>query len=259
MIAGYYDREGYPNIYTGPTNSGLMPLDNSSWSDWTDDSGANKHQCPLSATHDGLDGRTTRGHVDDYWVENNDNNDDPFVTNTWAEHSYGDCTGDYMKTNQTSNYGNPDGATTFYYFAEDNGDPLTASDMEGYGIEDEDGGYGFKLFFESRGYTVIQMYNQNIDDGSNGGFTFTQYKAEIDAGNPIMIHVTGHTMVGVGYNTVDNTVYLHDTWDYDMHSMIWGGSYSGMDHKHVTVIRLAEEASPTPVVVLSPIYYILGM
>ena len=26
MIAGYYDRNGYPNMYTGPTNGGVMPL-----------------------------------------------------------------------------------------------------------------------------------------------------------------------------------------------------------------------------------------
>jgi len=31
MIAGYYDRNGFPNIYTGPTDGGVMPLDNSSW------------------------------------------------------------------------------------------------------------------------------------------------------------------------------------------------------------------------------------
>ena len=31
MIAGYYDRTGFGNMYAGPTNSGVMPLDNSSW------------------------------------------------------------------------------------------------------------------------------------------------------------------------------------------------------------------------------------
>lgn len=30
MIAGYYDRNGFDNMYAGPTNGGLMPLDNSS-------------------------------------------------------------------------------------------------------------------------------------------------------------------------------------------------------------------------------------
>ena len=29
MLAGYYDRTGYPDMYVGPTNGGVMPLDNS--------------------------------------------------------------------------------------------------------------------------------------------------------------------------------------------------------------------------------------
>jgi len=237
MIAGYYDRTGYPFVYAGPTNEGKMPLDNSSWPDWTDSAGDNRHQTPLSATHDGLDGRKGRGHVDDYWVEYGNDDDDPFVVNDWEEHTYGECTADFMKTNQTTNYSNSDGATTFYYY--NSGDPLTAEDMEKYDVEDKDGAYGLKLFFESRGYSVPVLYSQKIDAVEDGGFTFEQYKAEIDAGHPVLIHVTGHTMTGVGYDDENSTIYLHDTWDYDTHTMTWGGSYSGMDHQSVSVIHLA--------------------
>ena len=60
MIAGYYDRTGYPNMYSGPTNGGVMPMDNSSWPDWWDGYDW-RHQCPLSATHNGLDERAVRG------------------------------------------------------------------------------------------------------------------------------------------------------------------------------------------------------
>jgi len=94
MIAGYYDRRGYGNMYAGPTNSGVMPLDNSSWPDWVDSHGDPRSQCPLSATHNGLDGRAVNGHVDDYWIYYNQPGPDPFVTNGWTEHTYGDCTGD---------------------------------------------------------------------------------------------------------------------------------------------------------------------
>ena len=38
-IAAIYDREEYPNIYTGPANGGVMPLDNSSWPTYTDAAG----------------------------------------------------------------------------------------------------------------------------------------------------------------------------------------------------------------------------
>lgn len=31
MYFGYYDRNGYPNIYTGPTNGGVFPITNAVW------------------------------------------------------------------------------------------------------------------------------------------------------------------------------------------------------------------------------------
>ena len=236
MIAAYYDRTDYPNMYTGPggTPAGVMPMDNSEW-------GYMAGECPLSATHMGYDGLATRGHVDDYWVEYLSPADDPWYVNGWTEHTYADCTGDFMKTNQTTNYGNVDGSTAFYNYTD--GTPLTAADMEGAGIDDEDGGYGIKLFYESRGYTVVTMYNQYIQgQGSDPdlGFTYEQYKVEIDAGRPVMIHVEGHTMVGIGYDdSVSDLMYIRDTWDYNTYTMIWGGSYYGMNHYAVTIVQLA--------------------
>jgi hypothetical protein len=243
MIAGYYDRKGYGNIYVGPTNSGIAPLDNSVWPRWKDSSGTSYAQCPLSATHKDLDGRSSRGHVDDYWVKYGDSGDDPYQSGGWRQHTYGTCTGDYMRTNQAVNYydsdeyGNPDGATVFYYFS--NGAPLTAAKMEEYGVDVQDGAYGFKRFLESRGYKVTTLYTQVIDTVDSDGFTFDQYKAEIDAGRPVFIHVRGHTMTGIGYDADTRKVYLHDTWDYDTHVMTWGDSYADMDQWGVTVVHLA--------------------
>ena len=241
MISGYYDRVGYWNMYAGPTNGGVMPMDNSSWPDFHD--GTNwRHQCPLSATHNGLDGRTTNGHVDDYWISYGSGGPDPFVGN-WPEHTWGDCTADFMKTNMASApYSNTDGETGFWNYTD--GSPLSAADLEYYGAGyyDDDGGYGHKLFYESRGYTVVEMYNQYIYGykGTTLGFTYDQYKAEIDAGRPVMIHVEGHTMVGVGYDDSTNTMYIHDTWDYSTHTMTWGGTYSDMLHYAVTIVKLTE-------------------
>jgi hypothetical protein len=244
MMAGYYDRTGYVNMYAGPTNGGVMPMDNSIWPDWHD--GVNlRDQCPLSATHNGLDGRGIKGHVDDYWVSYGSSAPDPFIDN-WPEHAYGDCTGDYMKTNQY-NYGNSDGSTKFFYYT--SGAETHDYDLEtaGPGYYDHDGGYGLKLFYESRGYTVTSMYNQyllGVDPDEAGplpvttdGCVFDDYKAEIDAGRPVLIHVRGHTMLGYGYDDPD-TIYIHDTWDYNSHTMPWGGSYSGMQHLGVTVFQL---------------------
>jgi hypothetical protein len=230
MNAGYYDRTGFSNMYTGPTNGGVAPMDNSIWGTVVIN-GEVRSQCPLSATRMGVDGRTERGHVDDYWIKYGSTLPDPFITNGWTEHTYSDCTGDFMKTNQY-NYGNSDASTVFYF--NNDGSPYSGN---GYG---DDGMYGFKLFFESRGYTVTTFYNQYIY-GYNGnilGFTFAQFKQEIDAGRPVLIQVSGHTMLGMGYNDTGNKVYLHDTWDYSTHEMTWGGSYAGLQHFGVGVISL---------------------
>ena len=234
MMAGYYDITGYYNMYTGPTNGGVAPLNNSTWGGvWIN--GEYRKQCPLSATRNGLDGRTTRGHVDDYWIQYGNSSADPWITNGWTQHTWGDCTGDYMGTNQSS-FSNTDGSTTFYYYT--NGAPLyNYNAPSGY----KDGCYGLRAFFESRGYTVIINYNQYIYPyGSNTqGFTFNQYKQEINAGRPVLIQITGHTMLGYGYDDAGQTIYLRDTWDYSQHSMSWGGSYSGMTHYGVVIIQLA--------------------
>jgi len=225
----------------------VMPMDNSSWPDTVDACGDERHNTPLSATALGLDGRTTKGHVDDYWVCYGSTDPDPFYGN-WTEHGYADCTADYMYTNQTSNYGISDGSTQFWGYS--NGQPLPCSLLEAEGGDYAiDGAVGLKNFYQSRGYTVDQCYTQNIDTVASGGFSFQQYKDEIDAGRPVMIQVEGHTMVGVGYDDASNLVYLHDTWDWSVHSMTWGGSYYNMDMYAVTIVTLAsapEPPSPTP-------------
>ncbi len=241
MMAAWYDRNGYPNVYTGPTGGGLAPLNNSMYPDVVIN-GERRHQTPLSATHKGLDGRKTRGHVDDYWVKYGSTNTDPYYRH-WTEHTYSSCTGDYMKTNQWyHDQKNSDGSTTIYNWTS-SGKPLTAADMESLNIHTKDGPYGLKLFFESRGYSVTTLYNQNIDARFSGGFSFAQYKSEIKAGRPVMIHVKGHTMEGIGWKD-PNIVRLHDTWDYNVHEMTWGGSYSGMKHQSVSVLHLKEVNNP---------------
>jgi len=242
MIAGYYDRTGYNNMYTGPSNGGIMPLNNSTWPNVVIN-GETRSQCPLSASRMGVDGRSEKGHVDDYWYMYG-SEQDPYYGN-WTQHAYGECTADYMGTNQFHNFGASDGATRFY--SNLNGTPLY--DYTGSEPNERDGCHGFRLFMESRGYDVQANgnYSQRIYgyEGNTQGFTYDQFKAEIDAGRPVLIQIVGHSMVGFGYDDSgsDQLVYIHDTWDYNDHTMVWGGSYSDMQHYGVVVMML-EPLSP---------------
>ena len=235
MIAGYHDRTFFANMYTGPTNNGVAPMNNSSWGTWIDSYGDTRAQMPLSASRQGLDGLSTKGHVDDYWRGFGNADNDPFLGN-WVQHKFGDSVGDYMRTSQ-SNFGNPDGSTSFYTWST-NPAPFTCSQMISNGIN-RDGAVGVKNFYEARGYTVTDCYTQRTDLA--GGFNFANYKAEIDAGYPVMFHVHGHTMVGIGYNDSGQTMYIYDTWDYSTHTMTWGGSYAGMSMYAVSIIHPEKE------------------
>lgn len=238
MMMGYYDNNGYPDMYKGPANGGVCPMTNQTW-------GAGK--CPLSATMQSVDQRMSRGHVDDFWVDTYSSEPDPYITNKWVMHALGDCTGDYMGTNQ-SRYGNIDGGTMFW--EDDAGDKL--SDYTGSEPTYRDGCHGMKLFVQSRGYTVLENFTQRIKGQGNDpakGFTFDDFKAEIDAGRPVMIQVTSHSMLGYGYDTSDGTnkIYIRDTWDHAAHTMTWGGTYSSMRLQHlgVTVLKLKSATPPT--------------
>ena len=212
MMFGYYDRTSYSNMYAGPANGGVCPLTNSVWG---------SGESPLSATHQSYDGLATKGHVDDYW-DSFGSTVDPYSGN-WPEHTYADCTADFMGTNQYVNWKNKDGATTFYFYT--SGAPLY--DYSGCEPARRDGCHGIRLFVASRGYNVFhdgthyQNYNQLIDPYVAGGFTFDDFKTEIDAGRPVIIQVEGHSMLGYGYDC-SNTIYIHDTWDHSDHSMTLG-------------------------------------
>lgn len=241
MIAGYYDRSGWPNMYTGPANGGVAPLDNSVWPTWSDGY-ATYPNLPIAASNQGGDSLSTKGSINDYWIQYDSTSPDPYITGSWSQHTWGTAIGDYMKTSQSA-YGNTDGSTTFYNF--NSNAKLTCATMTTYDssvagkkISDVDGTYGRKLFYEARGYTVSDCYNQNTDNKYSGGFSYANYKAEIDANRPVMINLAGHTVVGTGYDDTTNTVYIHDTWDYNTHSMIWGSSYSGMEMLSVSIVNI---------------------
>jgi hypothetical protein len=109
--------------------------------------------------------------------------------------------------------------------------------------------YGMWEYFVYAGYNVSRtnFWTQAIYNSQTMplGFTFDDYKAEIDAGRVVMLHVTGHTMFGYGYDP-DGTVYLHDTWNAGQKTMMWGGSYAGLDQWGVTGFTPESGGSPVP-------------
>lgn len=240
MMFGYYDRIGYSNMYAGPANGGVAPLTNLGGS------------CSLIATKQGFDGRATYGHVDDYWTGYNNSGPDPWV-GVRAEHTWGGCTADYMGTNQWKwdfdgngvKDSNIDGGTSYFSYGSSFGGKLVDYVPPAtYGMPQTELCHGMRLFAESRGYQVLTNYTQSIDTIATGGFSFSDYMNEINAGCPVMIQVTGHSMVGVGYDAAAQTVFLHDTWGDYTAQMTWGGSYSGMQQQAVTVIHLAPVPEP---------------
>jgi hypothetical protein len=244
-------------MYTGPTDSGVMPLTDTSWPTWNSpipDPYDPYPNNPLVASHFGVDGITIFGSIDDYWWAYGSSAADPYVGN-WAQHGWGTAIGDFMKTSQSA-YNNFDGSTWFFNYADNT--KFHCSDMEilyyapwGGWYSDFDGTYGRKLFYEYRSYTVNDCYNQKTDNEATGGFSLSDFQAEIDAGHPVLINLInatyteGHSIVGYGYN--GSTIYIRDTWDSDpnnTYTMTWTGSYSGMTIDSVSIVKLDPLITP---------------
>ena len=236
MIFGYYDRHSYSNMYAG----GPAPL-----------------VYDLAARNTII---ATTTHQNDYWISYASTGPDPFEGN-WPEHPWDQCTGDFMGTNQWKwdfigsdgirDY-NTDGSTALFSYTTVGNKLYDYIPPASAGLPQTALCHGMKLFVESRGYQVTfrdgeyQNYTQNIDAWATGGFSFADFMAEINAGRPLMIGLDGHSMVGVGYdNTTGPKVYIHDTWDNNVHEMAWGSSYAGMDWLNVTCIELTPIPEPT--------------
>ena len=171
-------------------------------------------------------------HIADYWVGYGQSGNDPDPGG-----HLDNCLADFMETSKDS-ANNSDGASRFYYFT--NGSPFYPSDVETYGLQSSSGMYGIGEWVTNVGHSYDTLYNQYHYDSTNypNGMTFAQYKAEIDAGRPMLLNIEGHTMFAYGYTDPD-TVYVHDTWSSGSHTMTWGGSYSGYPHTFMTGLTLS--------------------
>jgi hypothetical protein len=248
MLFGYYDRIGYNNMYSGPTNSGVCPLENLGQGKGSPIPGS----CYIIATQKGLDGIDFNAHVDDYWKTTNSPGPDPWE-NTRPEHAWSLCVADFIGANQwkwdIDNDGkkdsNIDGSAT-YWTNTDGSKLYDYIPSASHGLPQTECGHGCKLFAQSRGYAVNTVYNQltATPRGNRNGFTFSEFQAEINAGRPVITYWISnsgrHSMLGVGYDSATSTIYLHDTWDNELHQCSWSGRYSGDNYEleAVTVLQL---------------------
>jgi hypothetical protein len=225
MMVGYYDRNGYagvsyPNMVRGGlAETGTVPLE---------------RNAIASARH-----------ISDFYSGGyNASGDDVAGAPTGAW----DCLADYMGTSQDGR-GGGNGSTTYYYYVD--GSPLYVRDAYNGGISYLDGMFGmFNYIANYAGYylgdpsTSTAAYTQAIfSDSAPNGFTWENYKAEIDAGRPVIIQVDGHSMFGYGYNDVGQQIVLHDTWSTGAHTMTWGGSYSGLAQWGVVCLTIPEPST----------------
>ncbi len=240
MVAAYYDTHGYPALYSGPTNGGVMPLSDTSWPAWQDSVNHLYPNNPLIASHNGVDGRSENGSIDDYWVSYLSSADDPYLTYGWSQHASGTAIGDYMKTSQSA-FDNMDGSTVFWNYTSSTA-KMSCAMMAANSWPD--GTLGRKEFYEARGYTVTECYNQRTENIVPGTFSLADFQAEINAGNPVLINLEGHSVVGYGYD--GSTIYIRDTWDNNpgsLQTMPWGGFYQDMEMLSVSIVHL--DNSPT--------------
>ncbi|MEN6385481.1 MAG: PEP-CTERM sorting domain-containing protein [Phycisphaerales bacterium] len=235
MLLGWYDRNGYSNLIPGGV------AETSTFGN------------PSAIVNNII---ASSGHIRDFYsgldpVEGYKIKDDDVVS---PLHSF-DCLADFMGTSQDV-YGNSNGSTVFYFYSDNS--PLSYLDIYSAGPDyyNSCGMYGIAEYIEFAGYQVTQLYNQYISGYNikSSGFTYEQYKAEIDAGRGVLIQVKGHTMYGYGYIDGTDTIRVYDTWGPEGENpgtMTWGGSYAGMEHYGVTVLELAAVPEPASIIVMA--------
>lgn len=224
MMMGYYDINGYDGL----TYDNLVPGGTAELS---------SYGIPGALANSVI---ASSGHIADFYsggyMASGDDVTPPF-------HSFNSLA-DFMGTSQDS-VSNSNGSTTFWTW--NDGAKFTAQDAVDNGLMDRSGMYGITEYLDYAGYGYDVAYNQYTDNiGLTYGFTFDDYRAEIDASRVVMLHVVGHSMFGYGYDGTTNTVYLHDTWNEGQHSMTWGGAYSTLNMTGVTCFTPTGGGNPVP-------------
>ena len=189
-LMGFWDRNGYPDFYTGPTGGGVAPLNSRA-------SQGNQGIFSLWASKAGRDGRPSQqaGHEDDYYVAYESVFADPYLAAGRKEHAP-DCLGDFIGLSQNKWVdlggecrGNIDGFS--YVHWNKAGDRRWARPGEETGIPvGSDIPSGLVSWTRYRGGDAVSFcqltdFNPTVSGGR--GFTYSDLKAEIRAGRPVLL------------------------------------------------------------------------
>lgn len=242
-LAGYWDRHGYPDIYTGPTGGGLAPL------------GEQGGIRALWTSQAGLDGRPADmpGHTDDYYVGYESTGQDPYITFGRPEHTP-DCIGDFigLSQNKWSDLngecrGNIDAFS--FVFWDKTGNRRVNHYTTNNNVYVPDIGSGLKEWMRWRGYDAdvfTQLSDFNPERTTSAGFTYEDVKREISAGNPVLCFLQRngvysrslggfpnanpeiHGVMIFGYfedplGGFDKGVYIKTSWGQGTTALNWSG------------------------------------
>lgn len=189
-LMGFWDRNGFPDFYTGPTGGGVAPLNSRA-------SQGNQGIFSLWSSKAGRDGRPANlpGHEDDYFVAYESVLADPYIAAGRKEH-LPDCLGDFIGLSQNKwpdlggeCRGNIDGFS--YVHWNTTGDRRWARPGEEPGIPSgSDIPSGLVSWTRYRGGDAVSFcqwtdFNPKVSGGR--GFTYADLKAEIRAGRPVLL------------------------------------------------------------------------
>ncbi len=236
-LAGYWDRNGFPNFYTGPTSEGIAPLDS-----YNKNAGIRS----MWASRAGFDGRPADkpGHIDDYWrfysdlaYSYEDPSPDPYVTDRRREHTP-DCIGDFIGLSQRKWKkladecdGNIDGYS--FVFWDRSGNPrINFKPQAPDGSSVTDIPSGLREWARFRGYdadTISQLADVNSNSPGGMGFTYADLKAEIDAGYPVLIYLQPEDVL---HREIDG-----ERLNPHIHGMLAYGYFIGDDGSQMVRLR----------------------
>ena len=232
-LMGYWDRHGLPNLYTGPINGGLAPLDTL---------GANAQIWTMWASRAGYGGRPTNewGHVDDYVGLDGSSNgggtsykgtNDPYKVAGRAAHS-NDCIGDFMGlsqydwTNLNNECAGNINAYAFNYFE------TSGVRRYNFAAPTPDIQSGLRAYVRYCGYEAdlfTQVANVYPKTPAGRGFNFHDFMQCIDAGYPVLMQLQVNAYVGAGGNNPDfHAVMGYGYQDYGVgnHNIYYRNSWA---------------------------------